>query len=60
MKGISFTNDYPQHLKQQYEQLDRAAYCIRKESNWSKKTKILARGSHKLILLVDGKEVELD
>ena len=60
MKGISFTNDYPQHLKQQYEQLDKAAFSIRKESNWSKKTKILARGSHKLILLVDGKEVELD
>ena len=60
MKGISFTNDYPQHLKQQFEQLDKAAFSIRRESNWSKKTKIMARGSHNLVLLVDGKECELD
>ena len=60
LKGISFTNDYPLHLKKQYEQLEKAAFSIRKESNWSKKTKIIPRGSRRLVLLVDGVEVELD
>ena len=60
LKGITLINDYPEHLKEQYFELDKKAFRIRQESNWTKRTRIIPRGSQHLALLVDGKEIQVN